>query len=343
MRDYSFIAQVTRFKEYLESSENIVILSHTNPDGDAVGSLTGMRKFLSLIDKKAVMVLPDEYPEYLSFLDSHKGILIYDNNRSEVDELLKRCDMIIAVDFNQLSRIDSLEKPVAGSMAKKVLIDHHPDPQEDIFDLVISYIDMSSTSELIYRLLTAIPEFKSLVDANVAESLYVGMMTDTNNFSNSVTGSTFKMASDLLLLGVDKEALQQKVFGGFSENRMRLMGHALLNKMVIIDKFNVGYITISKEEQEHFNFVEGDSEGFVNLPLNINGIFISALFMEKDDHIRVSLRSINNFSVNKLSRIHFNGGGHLRAAGGRLYMDIDEVGSYFENALEQSFEECFVL
>ncbi len=143
-------------------------------------------------------------------------------------------------------------------------------------------------------------------------------------------------------MGVDKELIQQRVFGGFSEGRMRLLGHLLLNKMVIIEKFNAGFITLTKEEQERFNFVEGDSEGFVNQPLSVQGVSISAFFMESDDHIRVSLRSNNNFSVNKLSRLHFNGGGHLRAAGGKLYIGLDEVEDYFVKALEKSYDICFV-
>jgi phosphoesterase RecJ-like protein len=175
---------------------------------------------------------------------------------------------------------------------------------------------------------------------DVARSLYVGMMTDTNNFSNSVNSGTFVMASKLMEAGIDKDMLQHLVFGGFSESRMRLLGHMLLNKMVIISKFGAGYITLSLQEQNQYNFSEGDSEGFVNLPLNIKGVNISALFTEKEDHIRVSLRSTNDFSVNRLSRMYFNGGGHERAAGGKLYIPFSEVSEYFEKALESGFNDC---
>ncbi|MHC1779021.1 MAG: bifunctional oligoribonuclease/PAP phosphatase NrnA [Bacteroidales bacterium] len=340
MKEYPKIAEAAHFQELINSAQNIAIISHTNPDGDAMGSVTGMKNFLKLMGRKVSVVLPDIFPEYLSFLDNDKSILIYEHNRDDSEKNLQNSDLIIALDFNQLKRADSLEKEVTASTAKKILIDHHPDPQEDIFDLIISDTSVSSTCEIIYRLVKTLNGNDEKIDLSVAESLYVGMMTDTNNFSNSVDSATFAMASDLLYAGVDKESLQHLVFGGFSEKRMRLMGHILLNKMVILEKFNAGYITLTLEEQRIFEFNEGDSEGFVNLPLNIKGVNISALFTEKNEHVRVSLRSVNDFSVNRLARLHFNGGGHERASGGKLFMNIADAGSFFEKSLEMSFNQC---
>ncbi len=340
MNEYLIIPEASHFQALINSAEKIAIISHTNPDGDAIGSVTGMKSFLTKIGKSAVIVLPDRYPEYLSFLDIDKKILVYEENNIGSIDVLKNSELIIALDFNQLRRADVIEKQVLDSPAKKVLIDHHPDPQGDVFDLVISNTSVSSTSELIYWLIKSMTGKGAEIDLAIAESLYVGMMTDTNNFSNSVNSATFEMASDLLSTGVDKEYLQHLVFGGFSEKRMRLMGHLLLNKMVVIEKFNAGYITLSKEEQLEFDFCEGDAEGFVNMPLNIKGVEISALFTEKSDHIRVSLRSVNDFSVNRLAKLYFYGGGHERAAGGKLYINIDEAGDYFAKSLEQGFNEC---
>ncbi len=340
MKEYLKIAEASHFQELINSAQNIVIISHTNPDGDAIGSVTGMKNFLRLMDKSVSVVLPDIFPDYLSFLDNEKSILVYEQKTEESESVIQRGDLIIALDFNQLKRAESLEKHIIDSNAKKILIDHHPDPQRDIFDLVISDTSVSSTSEMIYRLVKTLNRDDEKIDLSVAEPLYVGMMTDTNNFSNSVDGATFAMASDLLYAGVDKESLQHLVFGGFSEKRMRLMGHILLNKMVVLEKFNAGYITLTLEEQKEFDFSEGDAEGFVNLPLNIKGVNISALFTEKREHVRVSLRSVNDFSVNRLARLHFNGGGHERASGGKLFMNIADAGEYFKNSLRKSYDEC---
>lgn len=340
MKEYPKIAEAPHFQELINSAHNIVIISHTNPDGDAMGSVTGMKNFLTLTGRSVSIVLPDIFPEYLSFLDNDKSILVYESEMEKSVNVLKSADLIIALDFNQLKRAETLEKHVVDSSAKKILIDHHPDPQKDVFDLVISDTFVSSTSEIIYRLVRTLIGYDEKIDLKVAEPLYVGMMTDTNNFSNSADSATFAMASDLLYAGVDKENLQHLVFGGFSEKRMRLMGHILLNKMVILEKFNAGYITLTLDEQKKFDFSEGDSEGFVNLPLNIKGVNISALFTEKKEHVRVSLRSVNDFSVNRLARLHFNGGGHERASGGKLFMNIADAGSFFEKSLEMSFNHC---
>ncbi len=343
---YITSGQITLFEQMLKNASKILLISHTNPDGDAVGSVTAMCNYLKNKKIDSTIVLPDPYPDYLSFLDKHQDILIFNKERGKVIEMTDSADLIIALDFNQLQRVNELEEHILDSGAKRVLIDHHPSPQAEPFHLVISNTAVSSTSELLYWLMVSLEkpdtttEQRVALPLEVAESLYVGVMTDTNNFSNSVTGDTFLMASALLSAGVDKDMLQNRVFGGFTESRMRLLGHMLLNKMVIVTEFGAGYITLSIDEQKRYNFSEGDSEGFVNLPLNIKGVNISALFTQKEDHIRVSLRSVNNFSVNRLSRLHFNGAGHERAAGGRLYIPFEEAGDYFVSALKQSFREC---
>ncbi|MFA6335087.1 MAG: bifunctional oligoribonuclease/PAP phosphatase NrnA [Bacteroidales bacterium] len=343
MTDYLKKELIEKLCTIISSSRKILIVTHTNPDGDAMGSVTAMMHFLLSKNKESLITIPNNYPEYLSFLDPDKSIVIYKNDNATVDEYLLDCDLIIALDFNQLKRVDELEKGIRESKAKKILIDHHPSPEDAPFDLVISTTEISSTCELLYWLLISIENWiNSGQPANLtsatADSLYVGLMTDTNNFSNSVLSSTFRMASGLLSLGVDKEKLQHYVFGGFTESRMRLLGYLLQKKMVILWEYGAGYIILTKEEQREFEFNEGDSEGFVNMPLNIRGVTISALFTESEESIRVSLRSIDDFSVNRLARRFFNGGGHERAAGGKLFISIDKVPEYFKMSLKKSIK-----
>lgn len=318
----------------IKKANKIVIVTHTNPDGDAIGSVTALGNYLSSIGKDNRIIIPNRYPEYLSFLDPDKVIHINEENPQKATDIICKADLIFALDFNQLRRTEGLEVPVKSAGAIKILIDHHPDPESDAFDFVVSSTEVSSTCELLYWIIKKMNHLsKVLMPVAAAKSLYVGMMTDTNNFSNSVKGSTFKMAGEILDLGVDKEIIQLKVFGGFSQDRMRLLGHALLNKMTILKELGAGYIILTKTELEHFGFSEGDTEGFVNMPLNINGITISALFSEKEDQIRVSLRSSDDFSVNKFARKFFNGAGHERAAGGKLFIPVGDVPQYFEKSL----------
>ena len=337
MNDFLAKEQVDFFSQLISRANEIVILGHTNPDGDAIGSVVAMSRFLKLSRKNVNVIIPNKYPDYLSFLDKNGEILVFSNCKERSSDLISKCDLLLALDFNQLSRIDDMEGLVRECEASKILIDHHPSPEIDFFDLVISKIETSSNCEILYWL------FYSLSGGNipqeVAEPLYVGMMTDTNNFANSVFSSTFRMASDLMEKGIDKEKLQYLVFGGFSEARMRLMGYLMSEKMVILYGLEAGYIMLSKCDQNRFGFNEGDSEGFVNIPLSIKGINISALFTEGDNYVRVSLRSKNDFSVNSMARRFFNGGGHERAAGGKLFIPFDQVEKYFIESLKICYDE----
>jgi len=340
MKSYFDDEIVNDILKAVDLAKNIVIITHSNPDGDAIGSVTAFEGYLSSKGKESIIVVPNQYPDYLSFLDKGKKIHIDEENPGKTKLYMDRADLIVALDFNQLKRVDDLEIHVRDSKAVKILIDHHPGPESEAFNFVVSTTEVSSTCELLYWLIKKMDHgSKSAMPYIVAKSLYVGMMTDTNNFSNSVHSSTFRMAYDLLEAGVDKETLQLKVFGGFSEERMRLMGHALLNKMIILKEYGAGFIILTKEELDQFGYCEGDTEGFVNMPLNIKGVTISALFSEKEDHIRVSLRSSDDFSVNKFSKKYFNGAGHERAAGGKLYIPVGEVPQYFEKSLKAMFDK----
>ncbi|MEA5005290.1 MAG: DHH family phosphoesterase [Rikenellaceae bacterium] len=337
MKDFFSKEQIGRFLDLISTANELVILSHTNPDGDAVGSVVAMKRFLSQIGKRATVIIPNRHPDYLSFLDPNGEIFVYKENRKRAKKIIASCDLILALDFNQLSRIDELEQIVRESSSRKVLIDHHPSPEREPFDLVFSETEISSNCELLYWLFSSFND--GGISLEVAEPLYVGMMTDTNNFANSVLASTFRMASDLIDAGVDKEKLQHLVFGGFSELRMRLMGYLVSEKMTILPDLGAGYIMLSKRDQEMFAFAEGDSEGFVNIPLSIKGVDISALFTEADGVVRVSLRSANDFSVNRMARRFFNGGGHERASGGKLFIPFDQVAGYFVDSLRICIEE----
>lgn len=316
----------------------IVLVGHVNPDGDCIGSITGLGGYLKdCCGKNITLVVPNEVPQFLKFLSHDMNLYSYNIHKEEVHSALESADMVICMDLNSLKRMDDLGAAIQGCGAYKALIDHHPNP-DDTFELVYSYPQSSSTCELAYWIIKELIQIGGeniQMPYNVALSLYTGMMTDTNNFANSVLPSTFRMASELLAYGIDKDKLQGMVFGGYSESRMRLMGDMLLNKMTIYNNLGASVMVITKEDKAKYNFAKGDSEGFVNLPLNIKDIHISALFTEDDDYIRVSLRSKDDFPVNKLSNQYFNGGGHQRAAGGKLVMAIGDVEEYFVKCLTE--------
>ena len=335
------------FESRLATARDIVLISHFNPDGDAMGSLTAIWHYLRARGKRARMILPSPYPEHTAFLDPQEPqdrIVVCEQQPREARRLVASADLVICLDLNRLARTEYLEADILAARAQKVLIDHHISAEPDRFDLVYSTVDVSSTCELLFRILMQLPDVggdPARLPLPCAESLYVGMMTDTNNFSNSVFPGTFEMASRLIARGVDKTALQEKVLYCFSESRMRLMGHILKDRMTLVPRHNAAYILLSNREKEEYAFRPGDSEGFVNLPLAIGSVQVSALFTENIDgqYIRVSLRSKGNINVNRFAMRFFHGGGHHNAAGGRLYMPLEAVPAYFEQALDAWTEE----
>ncbi len=336
---------IEQLESFLAHTRQAVLVGHFNPDGDAVGSVTAFWHYLNRRGVPARIILPSPHPDNLAFLEpEEEKILICEQNPEEARRLVAEADLLVCLDLNRLSRTEYLEEDILASRAQKVLIDHHIAVELDRFDLVYTTVDVSSTCELLYKILLAMPDIAGdpeRIPLRCAESIYVGMTTDTNNFSNSVFPGTFEMASKLIARGVDKDGLQEKVLSCFTVSRTRLMGHLLKDKMVILPQHAAAYMLLTNEEKGQYDFKPGDSEGFVNLPLAIEAIQISALFTENFDgkYVRVSLRSKNAVNVNKLAVRFFNGGGHRNASGGRLYMPVESIPAYFEQALDAYTDE----
>ena len=332
---------ITPLERILSKADRITLVGHFNPDGDAIGSVTAAFHYLQSRGKHPRMILPSSYPENMSFMEParrEERIVICENEPEKARALVAEADLIICLDMNRLSRTEYLEQDILSAHAPKVLIDHHIATELDRFDVSYSTIDVSSTCELLFWILLAMPDVAgdpARIPLNCAESLYVGMMTDTNNFSNSVLPGTFEMAAKLIARGVDKDGLQEKVLSCYSVSRTRLLGHMVKDKMVVLPQYQTAYMLLSNKEKEQYDFQPGDSEGFVNLPLAIASVQVSAFFSENADgrYIRVSLRSKGRINVNKFAVRFFNGGGHHNAAGGRLYMPLDDVPAYLEQAL----------
>ena len=331
---------IRQLEDMIEGAKSICIATHMKPDGDAMGSSIAMYHFAKKNGKSARIVLNDPYPSYLSFLVSKEvleDIAIYSENPEKTAAAINASDLIICLDFNAFHRTEHLESHLAESAAKKVLIDHHLNPARELFDLSFSETEISSASELLYHILvntSCIGNNASALGKECAEALMTGMTTDTNNFANSVFPSTLHMASDLLAAGTDRNFILNRIYNQYGENRLRLMGH-MMKDLLKITPDGVSYIVLDKQTQEAYNTSDGDTEGFVNMPLSIADVRMSILAKEDKGRIRISIRSKRGTSANMCARRFFNGGGHENAAGGRLLvpedvMDINEVGNYIE-------------
>lgn len=313
--------------------KNIVIVPHENPDGDAIGSAVGLAEFLVNSGHLVQIVSPTDYPDFLKWFSSNVEILVYGRKKKLVKSIFEKADVLFAVDFNEVSRAGKLEKRIREFSKTKILIDHHPYPT-NFCDYTISEVQYSSTAELIYDVLKATGLEKNM-QKPAAEALYTGILTDTGSFSYNISKNTFKVVSELLEFEIDTQKIQSNVYHNFSDSRMKLLGYSLNEKMQVFPEFRAAFIALSKKELEEFNFTSGDTEGFVNFPLFINNIVFSALFIEKDGLVKASFRSKGNFPSNLFSRNHFNGGGHLNAAGGESTLTLNETIEKFTQLLPE--------
>lgn len=326
-------ANVDRFERWLEKAENIVIVTHVSPDGDAIGSSLGLAHFLESQDKNVHVIVPNGFPDFLRWMNGVQQILRYDKHPDEAGRLIAGADVICCVDFNCLKRIDAMAGPVGESSARKVLIDHHLDP-EPFCQITISHPHIASASELVFRLICRLGYFEDIT-AECAECIYTGMMTDTGGFTyNSNDPEIYYIISQLLSKGIDKDQIYRNVFHTYSEGRLRLMGH-VLSQMHVYPDFRSALITLTKKEQDRFDYVRGDSEGFVNLPLQMKNVVFSVFLREDTEKnmIKVSLRSTGDFPCNQVASEFFGGGGHLNASGGEVYGSMDEALQLFKEAL----------
>lgn len=326
-------ANIDHFAKWLDKAENMVIVTHVSPDGDAIGSSLGLAHFLEGQDKNVRVIVPNAFPDFLRWMDGAQQILRYDKHPDEADKLIAGADVICCVDFNCLKRIDNMGKAVGESPARKILIDHHLDP-EDFCRITISHPQIASASELVFRLICRLGYFEDIT-TECAECIYTGMMTDTGGFTyNSNNPEIYYIISQLLSKGIDKDQIYRNVFNTYSEARLRLMGHVLTHMHVYPD-FRAALITLTKKEQSRFNYMRGDAEGFVNMPLSMKGIVFSVFLREdtEKDMIKVSLRSTGSFPCNQVASEFFGGGGHLNASGGEVYGTMDEALERFKAAL----------
>jgi len=323
------------------SSENILLICHINPDGDAIGSQLALYHYLKTREKNVCLMAPNYLQEFLKWMDGAGLINIFINDRIKCRKLIAEADLIVMLDFNQSNRLGEAENLVIASNARKVVIDHHLEPGS-FADLIISDPSKCSTSEIVHELVCEMNGVQ-FINRPYAEALYVGIITDTGNFEHgSYSSRTFRIVADLLDSGIEKEKILNLIYNNFSSDRIRLLGYALNKRMVVIPEYKTAYIFLSKEDLKEYNHVKGDTEGFVNIPLSIKGINFTALFIEKDGFIKLSFRSKGQFPSNEFAAQYFSGGGHLNASGGEYPDTLDNTIDFFLKVLKENvwrFEE----
>ena len=330
-------AQCEQLRQLIAAAEHIMVCCHQNPDGDAIGSCLALAEYLRMHDKDPMVAVPDKYPDFLQWMPGTERIVRYDKHPEQVETAFAQVDLVFCLDFNRPERMEKMGEVMEASSAKKVMIDHHPDPSIDTV-LCISHPEMSSTSELLFRVIWQLGGFEEMT-RKIAVPIYCGMMTDTGGFTyNSNRPEIYFIISQLLTKGFDKDKIFRNVYNNYSEWRLRLIGYVLYQKLNVIPEKHASYFCLTRRDLKRFHYLKGDAEGLVNMPLQIKGMKLSISLREdteRDNLIWVSLRSVDDFSCTKVAETYFNGGGHLNASGGRLNCSMEEAEKIAQQAIRE--------
>ena len=324
---------IHELKAQLASPKDIVIISHRNPDGDAIGSSLGLYHYMLSQGHAVHVVLPSEYPDAFLWMPGIQNIIVFDSDQERTREVCERAQIIFCLDFNSLDRIDKVGEIIQPLNSVKVLIDHHLYP-EPFADYVMSDTTASSTAEMVFDFIVLMGHRPDISRAT-ADCVYTGIVTDTGSFKFSTSPKLFRIVAELLELGVDDYKLQDLIFNSLDEKQLRLLGHCLYNRMEILPEYRTGIITLTKEDYEHFDIVRGETEGIVNYLLKMRDITMAAFITEQPSIVKISLRSKGDFSVQDICRKHFKGGGHRNASGGFSFQPLKVTLRKFKELLPE--------
>lgn len=322
-------------KALLSAPKRIVITTHHKPDADALGSSLGMSNYLKKKGHSVTVITPTDYPMFLHWMKGNDEVIIFnDGNQAKSQEIIDGCDVIFALDFSALGRINELGEIVREAKAFKINIDHHLDP-EDFADFQMSNTQAAATCEMCYELIESLGD-RNLIDADIAECLYAGIMTDTGGFRHSnTTKNVHEVVANLIELGANNSNVAKKIYDNNSLDRLKFLGYALSEKLKVIPEYSTAYFAITEEELSKYNSKTGDTEGLVNYALSLQGIVFAALFIDRSEATKMSFRSTGEFPANEIAAKYFNGGGHRNAAGGRTQWSLEETVNKFREILPE--------
>ncbi len=320
-------------KSFLAVPRDITLIAHRNPDGDALGSALGLKLYLEKKGHFVKVVMPSESPNVFSYLPRFYDIIVFDLQHDIAREALTKTDCIFCLDFNGLDRVDKLGVTIQNSQAKKVMIDHHIDP-EPFVDFLFSDSEASSTCEMVYDLIENLGD-TDLIDEEIGRCLFTGLITDTGSFKYNTRPNTYKIAAKLKMVGVDDYTLNDTIHNSLKAKHLRLIGHCLANRMEILDEYGAAFIYLTKEDYREFDIQRGDTEGIVNYMLMMREIQVAAFITQQPSIIKISLRSKGSISVQAIASKYFNGGGHKNASGGALYTSLSDVIEKFKKAIPE--------
>lgn len=325
----------------LSDPKKVVVTMHQKPDGDAMGSTLGLFHFLKQLGHEVKVISPTNWAAFLNWMPGCREVLDYEKNVVQANQLIAAADWIFCLDFNTLGRTKNMESALLNAPGKKILIDHHQEPQAGAFAYGVSDTGKSSTAEMVYDFIVA-SGHPDKINSDVAECIYTGVMTDSGSFRfPSTSANVHKLVAFLKDKGLEHSKVHEAIYDNFSENRLRFIGNVLLNRMEIFYEYNTALITIPSQDLLKYDVKTGDTEGLVNYPLSIEGIKLAAIIIDRGDERKCSFRSKGEFDVNTFGRTYFGGGGHYNAAGGQTTLPLEEAAAHFISAMKENKDKLY--
>lgn len=324
------VHQIEDVKKLLEKSKKIAIIPHRNPDGDAMGSTLALYHFLLKLNHLPTVISPNEFPDFLAWMPGSENVLIHEKEKGNTTEILKNSELVFTLDFNALHRTGEMEIVLSELKVPFIMIDHHQAP-DDYALITFSDTNYGSTCEMVFDFISVLDQ-KNLIDTTIATCIYTGIVTDSGSFKfPKTTPKTHRIVAELIDTGINNSEIHHLLFNNNSYESIQLLGKALQN-LKLLKPYKTSYISLTQEELDQFHFKKGDTEGIVNYGLSIKNVVLTAIFIENKEEgiIKISLRSTGDFDVNELARLHFNGGGHINAAGGKSYEKLKDIILRFE-------------
>ena len=330
-------------KRVISQAKNVVIISHYNPDGDAVGSSLGLFHFFNNEGYNTKVILPNPFPDFLKWMKGSDTILVAQEKMKESVKLILDADLLFVLDMNAPNRAgNELGDAIVASKAFKILIDHHKNPDIEC-NIMLSTPKTTSTCELVYCFLFDYLKAKDRLTKEIAECLYVGIITDTGSLTYACNyPGTYKILSKLIKLDIDGEHIHRQIYDNYSESRIKLLGLSLSKRLTVLPDYATSFIYLTKQDLIDHNYKIGDTEGFVNYGLSLKSVQFTAFFIQRDNRIRISFRSKGNFDVSRFAKKHFNGGGHKNASAAYHYDTLENTIKYFEEIIKEYQQELLL-
>lgn len=336
---FGVMENLNQLKEFLSHPKKIVITTHYKPDADALGSSLGLASYLKKKGHSVKVISPSDYPKFLHWLPNNNEVLAYDkNNEKVIEKYVEEADLVCCLDFSCYGRLEQIAPIFENSSKDVLLIDHHINPS---ISAKFNFHDVkaAATAQLIYELIVALGD-KDIIDVQIGECLYAGILTDTGSFKHPcTTKDVHRIAGELIDIGVNTTKVHNRIYDNNSEERLRFLGYVLSQKLKVLPELRVAYITVTAEELKKYHSQTGDTEGVVNYALSIEGIVLAAIMIDRPDNVKLSFRSVGNFSVNDFAKEYFNGGGHKNAAGGSSPLSLEETEQKFLTLIQQHKEQ----